>query len=112
MFMEMNFPHKSALLEADREAAGEILQRDDYNALLAHAIARQSLSLSARAVVNHRMKLATAIASNRGRSFENRIRFFAGQVDNPADVAGKATPFVRGHFHPDIADQFIVGEGA
>ena len=109
--MEMNFPHKSALLNADREAADNILQRDDFNALLAHAIARQSLSLSARAVVNHRIELATAIASNRGRSFENRIRFFAGRLGRSTEIPGNSTPFVRGHFRPDIADQFTVGDG-
>ena len=110
--MEMNFPHKSALLNADREAANNVMQQDDFNALLAHAIARQSLSLSARAVVNHRMELASAIASNRGRSLENRIRFFAGLMNRSADDSGKETPFVRGHFRPDIADQNSVGESA
>jgi len=74
-------------------------------------IARQSLSHSAREVLAHEMKLAIAIASNRGRSLQNRIRFFAGHAREEMDSENQDL-FVRGHFRPDLVDRFVADSGA
>jgi len=98
--MEMNFPHKSQALNDERNAVSEAFLQSEHNALLAHVIARQSLSQSARAIVAHRIELSAAIANKTGRSLNNRIRFFAGSGANR-----NADLFIRGHFRPDIAEQ-------
>lgn len=109
--MEMNFPHKDPLSESEMDRTGEELLQSDYAALMAHVIARQSLSHSARKVFAHEMELATAIASNQGRSLQNRIRFFAGQVAHDQELDPENL-FIRGHFRPDLTEQSIAGEGA
>ena len=106
MFMEMNFPHKGQKAEADMTLSAEDQQQRDYAALKARVIARQSLSHSARKVFAHELELAAAIASNRGRSLHNRIRFFAGFANDKSESENQNL-FVRGHFHPDLADSSI-----
>lgn len=109
--MEMNFPHNGPKAEADLDLSVEDQQQSDYTALMAHVIARQSLSHSARKVFAHEMELAAAIASNKGRSLHNRIRFFAGLSGEDTEVESKNL-FVRGHFRPDLASMSIVSDGA
>lgn len=111
MCMEMNFPHKGPKAEADLDLSVVDQQQSDFAALMAHVIARQSLSHSARKVFAHEMELASAIASNQGRSLHNRIRFFAGLTGDEMEAESKNL-FVRGHFRPDLADKSIVGAGA
>ena len=111
MHMEMNFPHKGPKAEADFSLSAEDQQQSDYVALMARVIARQSLSHSARKVFAHEMELASAIASNKGRSLHNRIRFFAGLTNDETEVKSRNL-FVRGHFRPDLAGKTIVDSGA
>ena len=106
VFMEMNFPHKELAVDQDAEISAGDLQGGDYAALIAHVIARQSLSHSARSVHAHELKLAAAIAANRGQSFQNRIRFFAGDHEDHKD-SNHGNLFVRGHFRPDVADRIF-----
>lgn len=111
MFMEMNFPHKGPKAESDVDLSAGDQQQNDYAALMANVIARQSLSHSAQKVFAYEMELASAIASNKGRSFQNRIRFFAGQTGEETDREN-ANLFVRGNFRPDLAGKSIGGIGA
>ncbi|GAB5487761.1 MAG: hypothetical protein Pars2KO_13310 [Parasphingorhabdus sp.] len=109
--MEMNFPHKGPKADADLDRSAEDQQQSDYTALMANVIARQSLSHSARKVFAHEMALASAIASNEGRSLHNRIRFFAGLSGDETETESNNL-FVRGHFRPDLAEKSIVGASA
>ncbi len=106
--MEMNFPHKRLLAETEIDLSADDLQENDYAALMAQVIARQSLSHSARQVFAHEMELAAAIASNQGRSLQNRIRFFAGRASEEKELEN-GNLFIRGNFRPDLAGQNLPG---
>lgn len=112
MFMEMNFPHNGLAFEAATKTASEAVQKGAYRALLAHAIARQSLSFSARNFVASRIESLETLGRIRGQGLDNRIRFFAGQLSPEGESENEGKLFVRGHFRPDIAVQFFTEDRA
>lgn len=97
--MEMNFPHKEL---AQIDHSDVIDEAGLADAILTHAISRQSLGFSVRNFVSHKNEVAGA-AMNAGSGWmENRIRYFAeGVVEGSMGI--EANNFVRGHFRPDLA---------
>ena len=104
--MEMNFPHKAmtkSTADSDTNPVGV------HHALLSHAIARQSLSASARAFVACGGTMGTNARSGRSDFMGDRIRFFAGQSFTD-QMAKSEKLFPRGHFRPDLAGENEQGE--
>ncbi|WP_332042144.1 hypothetical protein [Parasphingorhabdus sp.] len=101
----MNFPHKS-LTQTSAETDAPASSAHDV--LIEHAIARQSLSPSARAYIKrHSTMAAPAVRDSRG-CMEDRIRLFA---DGPS----RQGPFVKSqcaHFRPDLLREKRSGDAA
>ena len=97
--MEMNFPHKSlAQTRADTDGNAD----SAHDVLIAHAIARQSLSPSARAYIAQRSGMAARpIHTGRGL-VEDRIKFFAGELRPGSSFVKSERIFENGHFRPDL----------
>jgi len=102
--MEMNFPHKNLTRNAESKSA--------HHALLAHAIARQALSYSARAFVANLNGLAGIPAASRSTGLEDRMYFFAGEYCGRYSSDKTENIFIKGHFRPDLADEGQRGETA
>lgn len=97
--MEMNFPHKSLTqTSADLDAKAD----SAHEALIAHAIARQALSPSARAYVARRNGMAAKPAYVSRGLMEDRIKFFAGELPQRSSFVKSAKLFNKGHFRPDL----------
>lgn len=105
--MEMNFPHKSLTqTSADTDApAGSA-----HDALIAHAIARQTLSPSARAYIARCSALAGQPMHSSGGLMEDRIKFFAGERPQGSPFVNSARYFEKGHFRPDLLRENDSGE--
>lgn len=97
--MEMNFPHKSLI---QTRADTDVNAGSAHDVLIAHAIARQSLSPSARAYITQRSGVAArSIHTGRGL-VEDRIKFFAGEFRPGNSFAKSERIFKNGHFRPDL----------
>ena len=107
--MEMNFPHKSLTkTSADTDAEAD----SAHEALIAHAIARQALSPSARAYLARRKgSVAKPNLSSRG-PVGDRIKFFAGELPMRSSPVKSARIFEKGHFRPDLLRERPSGDGA
>ncbi len=97
--MEMNFPHKSLAqtsVEPDAPAGSA------HDVLIAHAIARQALSPSARAYIARRKGLAAKPSYPSRGPVGDRIKFFAGELPARSSFVKSARIFEKGHFRPDL----------
>ncbi len=105
--MEMNFPHKSLTqTSADTDApAGSA-----HDALIAHAIARQTLSPSARAYIARRNGSAAKPSYPSRGPVGDRIKFFAGELPERSLLVKSACIFEKGHFRPDLLRDDISGK--
>ncbi|MGI9362215.1 MAG: hypothetical protein ACR2O7_11740 [Parasphingorhabdus sp.] len=93
--MEMIFPHKS-LTQTSAETDAPASSAHDV--LIAHAIARQSLSPSARVYLTRHSDLA-ALGPRENKGFmEDRIRLFAGRSTRRGSFAKSQCA----HFRPDL----------
>jgi hypothetical protein len=113
--MEMNFPHKSLDQTIGNVAQDGAAQRAAHDALLACAIARQALSLTARTYVAHKNGRRMNIVRSRSNAVEDRIRLFSGRFsENNGDskVTEIRARFVAGHFRPDLAAEHMSSETA
>ncbi len=91
--MEMNFPHKEL---AQIDHSDVLVEPGLADAILAHAVSRQSLGFSTRSFASHKNEVAVAAKRACSGWMESRIRYFAeGTVE--------ASKFVQGHFRPDLA---------
>ncbi len=107
--MEMNFPHKSLDQTIGNKAQDGAAQRAAHDALLACAIARQALSLTARTYVAHKSGRRMNIVRSRSNVAEDRIRLFSGKLSESnggSEAAKIRNRFVTGHFRPDLAPGF------
>ncbi len=105
--MEMNFPHKSLTktsAEPDAPAGSA------HDALIAHAIARQTLSPSARAYIARRGGVAVKPVHGSRGLMEDRIKFFAGELPQRSPFSKSARIFERGHFRPDLLREKSSGD--
>lgn len=101
--MEMNFPHKHLKRNAfDKRMAGDA-DAGDHRALLAHAIARQEASRSARLYDAASKHLTSPQAGVRQTLLEQRMAFFAGQRPADSNAGGRKRSFETGCFRPDLA---------
>ncbi|MEP3226860.1 MAG: hypothetical protein ABJO01_12860 [Parasphingorhabdus sp.] len=97
--MEMNFPHKSV---AETSAESNAKADNAHEALIAHAVARQAQSPSARAFLARQTgKAANKAVVARGL-MEDRIKYFAGELPSRSAFAKRARIFDKGHFRPDL----------
>ncbi|QJB69523.1 hypothetical protein HF685_09720 [Parasphingorhabdus halotolerans] len=90
----------------------EASQRGDYNALLAGAIARQALSISARQYVTDTEGLNRQSTLAGTESVSQRIRYFAGKFDDSNRCDRGQVHFTKGHFRPDLVNVHEEGDGA
>ncbi|QTD57209.1 hypothetical protein [Parasphingorhabdus cellanae] len=97
--MEMNFPHKSL---TQTSADTDVKADSAHEALIAHAIARQALSPSARAYLAQRKGLAGKLTDPSRGPVEDRIKFFAGELPERSPLARRARIFEKAHFRPDL----------
>ncbi|WP_337658906.1 hypothetical protein [Sphingorhabdus sp. Alg231-15] len=107
--MEMNFPHKNL---AQTSAETDAPAGSAHDALIAHAIARQTLSPSARAYIARRSGLAVQPMHNSKGLMEDRIKFFAGERPQKSPFAKSARIFEKGHFRPDLLRDEASGKAA
>lgn len=105
--MEMNFPHESL---TQTSADTDVNADSTHDVLIAHAIARQSLSPSARAYIAQQSGMAAkSIHTGRGL-MGDRIKFFAGEL-RPGSLFVKSEHiFENGHFRPDLLCENLSGE--
>lgn len=97
--MEMSFPHKSL---TQTSADTDVSARSAYEVLIAHAIARQSLSPSARAyIARQRGLVASPIHASRGM-MENRIKLFADASSQEGLSGNGEHGTEKGSFRPDL----------
>ncbi len=107
--MEMNFPHKSP---AQTRAEPDAKAVRAHDALIAHAIARQTLSPSARAYLAQRSGLAAQPNRPSRGLMEDRIKFFAGEQPQRSLFAKSERVFKKGHFRPDLLHVHSQGDKA
>lgn len=106
--MEMNFPHKSL---AQTSAESDAPAGSAHDALIAHAIARQALSPSARAYIAQRSGLAVQPRHIGRGLMEDRIKFFAGGLRPGSPFVKSARIFEKGHFRPDLLREKSSSDG-
>ncbi|GAA0464337.1 hypothetical protein GCM10009096_01010 [Parasphingorhabdus litoris] len=107
--MEMNFPHKSLTkTSADTDADAD----SAHEALIAHAIARQALSPSARAYLARRKGLAAKPNHSSRGPVGDRIKFFAGELPMRSPLVKSARIFEKGNFRPDLLREKSPNDGA
>lgn len=107
--MEMNFPHKSL---AQTSAESDAPAGSAHDALIAHAIARQALSPSARAYIAQRTGMAAKPTYPSRGPVEDRIKFFAGELPVRSLFVKSARIFEKGHFRPDLLREKSSGDAA
>ncbi|MEH6757392.1 MAG: hypothetical protein V7676_07765 [Parasphingorhabdus sp.] len=95
----MNFPHKRL---AKTSADADVNAASAHDVLIAHAIARQSLSPSARAYIACRNGSVVKPAHASRGLVEDRIKFFAGELRPGSSFAKSERIFENGHFWPDL----------
>lgn len=105
--MDMNFPHKTLKGIALDEGDAVAVQVADHRALLAHAIARQKSSRSARNYVAASQDLTSSIAAGPTSFIDNRMAFFAGRIRSDRAGHREMTLFESGCFRPDLAHREI-----
>lgn len=105
--MEMTFPHKSL---TQTSAETDVSALSAHDALIAHAIARQSLSPSARAYVARQRDMAASPPRISRGFMEDRIRFFASGPSRKGLFAKDERVFGKGHFRPDFRGENPSGE--
>lgn len=105
--MEMNFPHKDMKWTALDEGAAVTAQVADHQVLLAHAIARQASSQSARYYVAASKGLPVPPVAARNSFMEDRMAFFAGRIRSDMKGNPETTMFGTGCFRPDLAHREI-----
>ncbi|MEP2866376.1 MAG: hypothetical protein ABJP02_16740 [Parasphingorhabdus sp.] len=99
VLMEMNFPHKSLTkTSAESDAPAD----SAHETLIAHAIARQALSPSARAYLARRRGLAPKPNYASRGPVGDRIKFFAGELPVRGPLLKSARIFEKGNFRPDL----------
>lgn len=107
--MEMNFPHKSL---AQTSAESDASAGSAHDVLIAHAIARQALSPSARAYIAQRSGLAAKPNYASRGPVGDRIKFFAGELPARSSLVKSARVFEKGHFRPDLLREDASGNSA
>jgi len=107
--MEMNFPHKSL---SQTSAEPDAPAGSAHDALIAHAVARQALSPSARAYIAQRRGLAVQPMYVSRGLMEDRIKLFAGGLRPGSSFVKSARIFEKGHFRPDLLREKSSGDAA
>jgi len=97
--MEMIFPHKSL---TQTSADTDVSANSAYDVLIAHAIARQSLSPSARAYVARQRGMAASPANTSRGLVEDRIKLFADSPSRKGSFVNSGRVTDKGRFRPDL----------
>ena len=103
--MEMNFPHKKLDRTVLDGSVGVAARVADHQTLLAHAIARQSASQSARYYSAARAGLPVPQAGGVASFMDNRMAYFAGRIRSGIQGHQKDILFQTGCFRPDLTHQ-------
>ena len=101
--MDMNFPHKNPEWAKLDAADAVAIMVPDHRTLLAHAIARQSSSDSARNYAAVKQGLPGIKGAVRASFMKNRMAFFAGRDVADGTRRPNAKLFETGCFRPDLA---------
>ncbi len=105
--MEMNFPHQDLERAISDDYAGVATKVADRQALLAHAIARQASSQSARYYDAASKGLIVPPSATPASFLDNRMAYFAGRMRSDMASRKKANLFGTGCFRPDLANRKI-----
>lgn len=97
--MDMNFPHKS-LARTDSETDADLIC--DLDSLVAFAVERQSESVSSRAFAALQLGEAQEPMPVQYGPREDRIKFFAGDINRTKASVNGERIFTSGHFRPDL----------
>ena len=94
----MNFPHDSL---KKTKSKTDVKSEQDHLALLAQAIARQSLSHSARQLVAFKENTAQDVLT-RDEYINQRIAFFGGRASEFREKLAARKILASGNFRPDL----------
>lgn len=97
--MEMTFPHKSL---TQTSAETDVSANSAHDVLIAHAIARQSLSPSARAYIARQRGMAASSAHTSRGLVEDRIKLFADSPSRKGPFVNSGRVTDKGSFRPDL----------
>ena len=105
--MDLNFPHKTLEWTAFNKSSAATAQTADHSILLAHAIARQTSSQSARYYVAASQGQSDPLTGYPNSFMDDRMAFFAGRIRSDRKRYRGKTLFETGCFRPDLARKEI-----